>query len=75
MLPSYTSLATQEAMTIQLTTKSKALNVFADNEADFGRISAGKTLATDMDFKFKEGTGFVSVHKLANYHKCPCGSR
>ena len=52
--------------TPQLTTKSKDLNVFADNEVDFGRISAGKTLATDLDFKFQEGD--VTIHKLVHYH-------
>ena len=53
---------------LTINTKSKALNVFADNEVDYGRISVGKTLASDLDFKFKEGDGFVTVTRLAHYH-------
>ena len=53
---------------LTLNTKSKALNVFADNEVDYGRISVGKTLASDLDFKFREGDGFVAVTRLAHSH-------
>ena len=35
---------------------------------DYGRISVGKTLASDLDFKFRDGDGFVAITRLAHYH-------
>ena len=55
-------------MAVQLTTKSSALNVFTPDGLSYGRISPSASVSTDLDFKFKDGVGFVSLHKVAHYH-------
>ena len=55
-------------MSIQLTTKSSALNVFTADGLSYGRIAPSASVSTDLDFKFKDGAGFVSLHKVAHYH-------
>ena len=37
-----------------------------------GHIAPSACVPTDLDFKFKEGNGFVAVHRLVHYHN---GSR
>ena len=54
--------------TPQLTTKSSALNVWTADGLSYGRIAPSASVSTDLDFKFKDGAGFVSLHKVAHYH-------
>ena len=54
--------------TLTIATKSKALNVYSPDETSFGRISVNPEATYDLDFKYQEGQGFVSLHKLAHYH-------
>ena len=55
-------------MAVQLTTKSSALNVFTPDGLSYGRIAPSAGVSTDLDLKFKDGAGFVTVTKLAHYH-------
>ena len=55
-------------MAIQLTTKNSALNVFTADGLSYDRIATSASVSTDLDFKFKDGVGFVSLHKVAHYH-------
>ena len=55
-------------MTVQLSTKSSALNVWTPDGVSFGRIAPSASVSTDLDFKFKDGAGFVSLHKVAHSH-------
>ena len=55
-------------MAIQLTTRSKALNVWTADELSYGRIAPSGSVPSDLDFKFRDGDGFVAVTRLAHYH-------
>ena len=55
-------------MAIQLTTRSKALNVWTADELSYGRIAPSGSVPSDLDFKFQEGQGFVTVTRLAHVH-------
>ena len=55
-------------MAIQLTTRSKALNVWTADELSYGRIAPSASVPSDIDFKFRDGDGFVAVTRLAHYH-------
>ena len=55
-------------MAIQLTTRSKALNVWTADELSYGRIAPSGSVPSDIDFKFRYGDGFVAVTRLAHYH-------
>ena len=55
-------------MAIQLTTKSSALNVWTPDGVSFGRIAPSGSVPSDLDFKFQEGQGFVTVTRLAHVH-------
>ena len=55
-------------MAIQLTTRSKALNVWTADELSYGRIAPSASVPSDIDFKFRDGDGFVAVTRLAHIH-------